>query len=215
MRVERSALKKACLLLALFCCLLNLNAQEKGNTKLALEIGPLLSAGNAENLSFFFNVEPKVKVVDNFFVGLRFGVVVNATRYENNDVFQFNIDDEFDNGVISFVPNVDYYLEDLRLKENIYRPYLGVGLGYYLTSDVEVFRLGGGNPEEPLEVSIKKLVGFLLRGGFEMRKLRVGLEYTFLPEADIILPGEETVGTLRSSFLGLSVGLLIGGGKRP
>ena len=65
------------------------------------------------------------------------------------------------------------------------------------------------------KIGIKKLVGFLFRGGFEMRKLRVGLEYTFLPEADITLPGEETVGTLRSSFLGLSVGLMIGGGKLP
>jgi len=201
--------------LALSCCLLNLNAQEKDNTKLAIEIGPLLSEGNVENLSFFFNVEPKVKVVENVFVGLRFGVVVNATRFENNDVFQFNIEDEFDNGVISFVPNLDYYLEDFRLKENNYRPYVGLGLGYHLTSDVEVFRLGGINPEERLEVSIKNRIGLLFRGGVELRKLRVGLEYSFLPEADIVLPGEEVIGTLQSSFLGLSVGLMIGGGKRP
>ncbi|MDG1729246.1 MAG: hypothetical protein P8I04_05155 [Algibacter sp.] len=52
-------------------------------------------------------------------------------------------------------------------------------------------------------------IGLLLRGGFESGKTRIGLEYNFIPNADIeILSGEKT-GTVSSVYFGLSIGFII------
>ena len=56
-------LKRGALLLALLPWLAILPAQEAGNVKMGIEAGVILSAGNSENLSLLFNIEPKVKLI--------------------------------------------------------------------------------------------------------------------------------------------------------
>lgn len=209
-----AVLKKALLLIALSVCFFNLNAQETNNRRILIEAGVLPVSSDSENLEFFINIEPKVKVVENIFIGLRFGVALNTNLFENNDVFIFSIDDKSDNGVVSFVPNLDYYLNDFRLKERVIRPYVGLGLGYYLSSDIDVAQVDMMDfSEDVSEVSINKRIGLLGRGGFESGRLRLGLEYTLMPKAAIEMPDGTVAGTVDSRYLGLSVGLVIGSGQ--
>ncbi len=64
-----------------------------------------------------------------------------------------------------------------------------------------------------MEGSVNNQVGFLLRGGFELGKTRLGLEYNFIPKADIEIPNGQIIGTVDNSYFGLSIGFTIGGGK--
>lgn len=120
-------------------------------------------------------------------------------------IFQFHFFNNInDNAVISFMPTFDYYLN-----ENHTRPYFGFGLGYYLFSSVII-----ANPfENVTEGSVNNQLGFLLRGGLELGKTTLGLEYNFIPKADIKIPNGLTIGTINNSYFGLSIGFTIGGKK--
>ena len=200
-------IKRIILLQTLFFCLFNLNAQEWNNMKLSIEIG-LIPFSDSENLGLLFNVEPTLKVSNNAFIGMRVGLTINSQMFENNDNSQFIIDDKSDNGFLSIVPVFGYHWNEKNL-----RPYLGVGVGPYLLFNyIDVFPIAK-SPEEVFEVRLNYQAGFLLRGGLELGKSKLGLEYNFIPKADIKIPKGQKIGTVNSSYLGLYVGFTIGGSK--
>lgn len=207
---NRGILKKRLSLLIPLFCLFNLNAQEVPSVKLGIESGFLLLSKDSENLGLFLNVEPKVKILENTFIGLRLGLTINSHLFEINSPFQYMIDERFDNAVISFSPTIDYYLDF-----NSFRPYLGVGLGYHLLPNpIEILRIGGAMPTENIiDGSVKKRIGWLLRGGLERGLLRIGVEYNFVPRANIEIPNDQVIGTVENNYLGLSFGVMIGGRK--
>ncbi len=199
---KNTTLKKKLFLTTLLFCLLNVNAQ----VTLRIEPGVLLET-DSNNLGLLLNIEPKVKVYENSVIGLRFGISINPQKFEIDDSSQFFIDDLDDNGIISFVPTFDYYLN-----ENYYRPYIGLGIGYYLFNNIDVSNRNGSLGI--LEGSVNNQLGFLLRGGLELGNTRFGLEYNFIPKADIEMPNGQIIGTVDNSYLGLSIGFIIGGRKR-
>ena len=101
-------------------------------------------------------------------------------------------------------PTNDYYLND-----NNYRPYIGLGIGYYLFfDDLDILTPNGST--EVLKGSIKNQIGVLLRGGLEVGNIRYSLEYNLISKADIKMPNGQKIGRLSSSYLGLSIGFTIG-----
>jgi opacity protein-like surface antigen len=191
--------KKKLLILILFFGLFSLNAQ----VKLRIEPGFLLKT-ESENLGLILNVEPNIRISENTVIGLRFGLALNPQKFETNNLAQFRFDDKNDNAVISFIPTFDYYLY-----LNNTRPYFGIGMGYYLFSSVVL-----ANPSENVsEGSVNNQIGFLLRGGFQLGKTKLGLEYNFIPKADIKIPNGQTIGTVDNSYFGVSIGFTIGGGE--
>ncbi|MEB3345758.1 hypothetical protein U6A24_09815 [Aquimarina gracilis] len=105
---------------------------------------------------------------------------------------------------MSFVPTFDYYFN-----ESYYRPYAGIGLGYYIFNNIDVSDQNGSS--NGLEGSVNNQLGFLVRGGLELGNTRLGLEYNFITKADIEIPNGEIIGTVDNSYLGLSFGFVIGG----
>jgi len=192
--------KAKLLAITLLLCSFSSSAQKESNITLRIEPGFLLMS-ESENLGLLLNVEPKINTSELAVIGLRFGLALNSQKFDLENNARFNIDEQHDNAVISFVPTFDYYFN-----KNRTRPYLGVGLGYYLFSQIDL-----SNPSE--EGNVNNQVGFLVRGGFELGKTRLGLEYNLVPKADIEIPAGETVGTVENSYLGLSIGFTIGGGK--
>ncbi len=193
------SLKKLLLLITLLFGLFNLNAQ----VKLKMEIG-FLQKTQSENLGLSFNAEPNITISEKGVIGLRFGIALNPQKFENNNSTPFNFDEVNDNAVISFLPTFDYYLNN-----NNTRPYFGLGLGYYLFSSVII-----ANPSENItEGNVNNQLGFLLRGGLELGRTKLGLEYNFIPKADIEIPNEQTIGTVDNSYFAVSIGFTFGGGK--
>ena len=202
-------------------CVFNLSAQEESNIKLKIETGLLMTSENSERLGLFFRVEPKLKIFKNTFLGLRVGASINEQIMEGNDLSQFNFYDNVNdspiqfinpsNGLFSVVPTVDYYFMDKK-----YRPYLGVGMGYYfLTNYTDVSRRGAADPfEDLLELSVQNQAGFLIRGGLNFGRLVAGLEFNYLPLADIEIPNGQIIGRVDNRYIGLSFGYVIGVGKK-
>lgn len=189
------------ILVGLLFCLFNLNAQ----VALRIEPGVLLET-NSENLGLLLNIEPKLKFSKNSVIGLRFAIAANPQNFKINDSSQYFIEDLDDNGFISFVLAYDYYLNSIK-----YRPFLGIGSGYYLFNYTDVKPRNGSR--EILEGSVNNQLGLLLRGGFELGKIRLGLEYNLVPKSEIQIPNGEMIGTVDNSYLGLSIGFTIGGEK--
>ncbi len=193
---RKEHLKEFLFLIVLFC-----GCHSYTQPKLRIEPGVLLET-ESDNLGLLFNIEPHVKVSENMFIGLRFGISINPQKIEIDNTSSFFVDDLDDNGIISLLPTFDFYLTDKQ-----YRPYVGVGLGYYIFNNIDVSMNGS---TEILEGSVNNQPGFLVRGGLEIGKTRLGLEYNFIPEADIEIPNGQVVGTVNNSYLGLSVGFTIG-----
>lgn len=196
-------LKNKLALITLLFCVVNLNAQEKSNLTLRIEPGFLLLS-KSENLGLLINFEPNIEISVNARIGLRFGLALNSQRFENNNSSRLFIDERNDNAIISFMPTYDHYLS-----YHNFRPYVGIGVGYHVVSQVVI-----ENPSEGVsDGSVKNQIGFLLRGGFELGKTRLGLEYNFSPKADIEIPNGQIIGRVDNSYFGVSIGFRIGGGK--
>ncbi len=198
---KNTPLKKKLLPIVALFCLLHVNAQ----VILRIEPGILLET-DSENLGVLLNVEPKVKISENTRFGLRFGIAVNPQKFKINNSTSFFIDDLDDNAIMSFVPTFDYYLN-----AHHYCPYIGLGLGYYVFNNIDVSTRN--TSVNILEGRVNNQLGMLLRGGLEIGHTRFGLEYNFMPKADIEIPDGQTIGTVDNSYFGLSVGFTIGGRK--
>ena len=164
-------LQKNLFIIPLLCCLIHLNAQDRSKITLRIEPGALIATAS-ENLSILLNVEPKIKISDHSVIGMRFGAALNAHKYNNIDPEKFFISDD-DNAIMSLVPTYDYFFNQQQ-----YRPYLGIGIGYYIFSYSDVFQVGAAGR---LEGQVKNQVGGMLRAGFEGGKTRIGLEYNLVP----------------------------------
>lgn len=202
--------KKVLLLAIATCFLFSSYAQLNDNFKLGVEMG-ILDLSNSEKLGLFLNIEPKLKVSKNAFMGLRIAASINSDAIQNYDSLQYRIQAEGDNGILSLIPTYDYYWE-----LNNYRPYVGAGIGFYLFgTNMEVFKFPTKNPSEDKQIiSIDNKIGILLRAGIEFRKTRIGLEYNYMPKANIDINSGETIGTVDNRYLGISIGKVFGSGKR-
>ncbi|MFK8005388.1 MAG: OmpW family outer membrane protein [Saprospiraceae bacterium] len=167
----------------------------------------------------FLYVEPKLKASKNTVIGLRIGAALNTQAIKNSDPFEFYIGKNYNsnNVAISLIPTFDYYFA-----KNKFRPYLGLGVGYYfLTTSKKAFV--GGNFIDAVEVSINNKMGILIRGGLDLNKVKVGrldlskftvgLEFNYIPKADIEIPNGQKIGTISNSNIALSIGHIIGNGK--
>ena len=67
--------------------------------------------------------------------------------------------------------------------------------------------------ENVIEVSVNNRLGFLLRGGLNLEKFILGLEFNYIPKTDIEIPGGQIIGTVSNSYVGLTFGYLIEIGK--
>ncbi|TPN86906.1 OmpW family outer membrane protein [Aquimarina algicola] len=198
--------KKKLLIIVFISCFFGLEAQEKSSIKLRIEPGILLET-DSDNLGLLLNIEPKIKSSANTTIGLRFGIAINPQKFEIDDSSGFFIDDLDDNAVISFVPTFDYYLND-----NHFRPYVGSGIGYYIFNDIDISNRN--NSSDIVNGSVNNQLGFLLRAGFELGNTRFGLEYDFIPKADIKIPDDQIIGTVDNSYFGVSIGFILLGKNR-
>lgn len=223
--IKSATLKTIILIMILVFCLFNLSAQEESNIKLKIGAGVFWDwvEGRIYLSGPFLYVEPKLKTSKNTIIGLRIGAAENSQRILTSDPNRFYIENGYDNGngnsVFSFVPTFDYYFIN-----NNFRPYLGAGIGYYfLTTSKDVFVIGGPF-DDVLELSINNQVGFLLRGGFDLYKFKVGrfdlskftvgLEFNYIPKADVEISNGQTVGTVVTSNIALSLGYTFGNRKK-
>ena len=152
--------------------------------KTDVSFGYAMPKGGQADGGALFAIEPKYAITDQIAVGLRLEVAVTV-----------NIDTEGDEssatGNGSYILTGDYYFNN-----NKFRPFAGLGGGLYTTATVDE----NTEIESGADLPTDSNFGFMGRVGFEYGHLRLGVEYNFLQE--------------NAGYLGLKLGVVIGGGRK-
>lgn len=169
--------------------IMGLSAQEKGKVRVGLDLGYAFATGGGGGL---ISLEPKYNLTDNSNVGLRIGLAA----YVRNIQSDINLDASVNSNVLA---TYDYYFNKGNSSTS---PFLGAGLGVYslasLKSDSFIIDEIGDGTE----------FGGMIRGGVELGKLRLALEYNIVPKTNF-----ELGRSIKNSYLGASLGFYLGGGK--
>ena len=175
-------MKKLLALAFVILGIISINGQEKGKFRVGLDLGYVFENDGGA----LFSIEPKYNITGNSNIGLRLGTAASI-----------GISDADSN--LSILGTYDYYFNRQNSSTS---PFLGVGLGYFALGEI-----GGGGPMG-LAINLGEQFGALVRGGVELGKLRIALEYNILPKSDLEI-GESS----KNSYLGASIGFYVGGGK--
>lgn len=177
-------------------------AQTEGKVRVGLDMGAALPGDGG---GFLFNLEGGYNLADNMRVGLRFG----SAAFVKGVVLDSG--DELESASVSangsYIATFDYYLNN----GGSFAPFAGAGVGIYNVASVGV---SGGDTAEDFEGTVDagaKFGGFV-RGGFELGKFRMGLEYNFVPGSPLINSAGNEVGTMNNGYLGITLGFFVGGG---
>lgn len=191
-------------LLALFVLAgFSASAQEYKPFKVNVSVGFAKPLNAGVSGGVLFAVEPKYGLSDNFDLGLRVEVasVARGIKYNGNtttgDVGAF----------ASYLLTGNYLFG----KGNV-RPFLGVGVGLYsVASGGTVTVVDGQTPQNVNLVSDTKFGG-MIRGGIKAGHFVAAVEYNAAPTTDNTLAN--TTITSENAYLGIKVGVDIGGGRK-
>lgn len=172
--------------------------------KVDVSLGYAIPGGSGAKGGVLFAVEPKYAVQSQIAVGLRMEAAViarfsgyDADGYPNNASVK---------AAASYLATGDYYFTD----NYSFRPFAGAGAGIFSLASAEVNSTSDG-------VSAGSKFGGMIRAGIEMSHFRLGVEYNIVPKTTFTgfdNNGDETKLTSKNGYLGIKLGVCIGGGPR-
>lgn len=167
-------------------------AQEEGKFRVGLDFGYAMPDGGG---GLLFGIEPKYNVAENMNVGIRFESAIMAKNVTDSGVSL-----EADLAASSsYLGTFDYYFNN---GSSSFAPFVGAGVGFSALANVSFEDFG---PDAEAEVDGK--FGGMIRTGFEWGKFRTAVNYNLIGKTEI--DGAE----IKNSYLGISLGFYVGGGK--
>lgn len=155
-----------------------------------------------------FAIEPKYAVMPNLAVGLRLEVAAMARATGMNSS---SGDTEVEvKAAASYVATGDYYFTN----NYSFRPFVGGGAGLF---GVAAAAAKTTSTTDEGAVGSSRKFGGLLRGGAEMRHFRLGIEYNLIGTStysSVDANGATSKYEVKNSYLGVKLGVCIGGGPR-
>jgi hypothetical protein len=155
-------------------------------------------AGKGAGGGLLMYLEPGYRATDQVIIGLRLegafmvrGVQGVSNRDVSGDV----------SSIASYSLNAQYYFNNEQV-----RPYIGAGFGLFSMTAVK-FNPATGTPAAD-EVGAETRFGFYPRIGIDAGHFTLSLDYNVVPPTDVPDGGE-----VKNNFLGIRVGVSIGGGK--
>ncbi|MET0300545.1 MAG: hypothetical protein ABW036_12315 [Flavitalea sp.] len=187
----------------LFCTTLVSAQDEMRPFKFAISTGYVLTTGDGAKGGFLISLEPKYAVIPALSVGVRAEIAAAVRGYGGNAYTGY------DNAEVkassSFIATADYYLT----QNYSFRPFVGAGAGIYATASGET-----NDSEAAISSTAKNTFGGMGRVGFETLHFRLGIEYNLVPNTSYQdYNNPSTTVTTKNSYLGLKVGICIGGGR--
>ena len=178
-------------------------AQEKGKFRVGLDLGYAAASGGG---GILFDIEPKYNIADNMNVGLRIAGAATVREVNNQQAKVATMS--------SYLGTYDYYFNN---GSSTFAPFVGAGMGYYGLASLELDTDNNGSGS--FDVSGK--FGGMIRGGVEVGKFRLGLEYNIIPktksEGFSLSKGGSSIEVdsfeVKNSYFGISLGFYLGGGK--
>ena len=172
--------------------------------KVDISLGYAIPGGSGAKGGVLFAVEPKYAVMSQLAVGLRMEAAVIA-RFSGYDVDGYPTNASV-KAAGSYLVTGDYYFTD----NYSFRPFAGAGAGIFTLASAEV-----NSTEEGVSAGSK--FGGMIRGGIEMSHFRLGIEYNLVPKTKFTgfdNNGDPSTLTSKNSYLGIKLGVCIGGGPR-
>ena len=182
-------------------------AQEFKPFKVNVSVGAAIPSGGGGVL---FAVEPKYGISDQFDLGLRLegagmarNVVVNGNSTSGDAKFAG-----------SYLLTGNYMLST----EN-FRPFIGIGAGLFGVGSTGVVVNSGGQDYNGT-ISAGNVFGGMARVGFKSGHFVLGVEYNLVPNTSSIVYDDQGVNKLgtsvesKNSYVGIKLGVDIGGGRR-
>jgi len=173
--------------------------------KVDISAGYAIPGGSGSKGGVLFVVEPKYAVMSQLAVGLRMEAAVIA-RFSGYDADGTPTELSV-KAAASYLATGDYYFTD----NYSFRPFAGAGAGIFSLASAQA------NSNETGGVSTGKKFGGMLRAGIELSHFRLGVEYNIVPKTTFT--GYDTEGntaklTSKNGYLGIKLGVCIGGGPR-
>ena len=205
-------MKKLSLLTVLFVLVLSVKTfaqNDKAGTgefkpfKVDISVGYALPiGGTGAKGGVLFVVEPKYAVIPQVSIGLRLESAVTLAGT--------NLSSGYTNSSASAKASASYLLTgDHYFNNSDIRPFAGAGLGIFSIAGTQ-FTSGNTN------IATGSKFGGMIRGGFEYKHLRMGVEYNIVSKS-VVPPSSSSANdgyTLQNSYIGIKIGVLIGGGRR-
>lgn len=192
-------------IIALIACL-SVNAQEEGKIRVSLDLGYAIPSDGGGGVAIY--LEPKYNIKDNMSVGVRLGsaaLIKNVVSTSGGEV-----EGEIGaNG--TYLGTFDYHFNGAGTS---FVPYVGAGIGFASVANIDIDTTNGNSGtvnSNELEASGK--FGGMIRAGFEWGKFRLGVDYNIIPESDLENFDGDIVGTAKNSYVGITLGFFVGGGK--
>ena len=173
-------------------------AQEEGKFRVGLEAGYTMPSGGGGVL---FAIEPKYNIADNMNIGIRFE---SAAMAKNVQVGPASAEASL-TASMSYSGTFDYYFNS---GTSSFAPFFGAGVGYSSLGSIGFDITDEEEIEGDAELEVDGKFGGLLRAGFEAGKFRLAATYNLIGKTEL----PEAV-EVKNSYLGISVGFYLGGGK--
>ncbi|MDC6367661.1 MULTISPECIES: outer membrane beta-barrel protein [Flavobacteriaceae] len=170
------------------------NAQEQNKFRVGLDLGYAMPDGGGGVL---IALEPKYNIAANMNIGLR---IESAAMAKNISAAGLSVESKLAASQ-SFTGTFDYYFNS---GTSSFAPFLGAGVGYSSLANIEV---EFAEIEGSAKAEVDGKFGGLIRAGFELGKLRLAATYNLIGKSEI----EDS--EIKNSYLGISLGFYVGGGK--
>lgn len=203
-------MKKILLALVILCSVFSLQAQVQGKIRVAGNIGLALPAAGA---GFSMDVlDVRYNILDNLNAGIKFGF-----GFMVRDIYQSS--PTLANGTMHISTNTmlvsDYYFHN---GSSAFAPFVGGGIGSFSIYDInmDIDPSQGSSYTVNDMPSASKTIGGAIRGGFELGRLRLAMEYYMIPKTtmysvtNIMQPMS---AQSPNSYLTVNLGIVLGGGK--
>jgi len=206
---KNKSMRKLILSLLVIAIAFTTSAQEKGKIRVGFDAGLALPSAGA---GFNGDLDIRYNIMDNVNVGLKFnGGFMFKDIYFDEVANTASITTSI---ISSTLLTSDYYFND---GTKSFAPFLGGGLGLYKVFNLGMTVSGSETPTPPTSTTNilpASKFGGLLRGGFEAGHFRMALEYYLIPSSSLYDITTTTYsGITKNSFLNLTLGFYLGGGK--
>jgi len=195
-------MKKIILSIFIVVFALSLNAQQQGKIRVGLDGG--IGMPNA-GLGFNGDLDIRYNIMDNLNLGVKFGLTALAKDIVGSGSNYTATASAMTSSLITG----DYYFNK---PASSFAPFLGGGLGSFSIGNM-LITSEDQSTTVPAGLLIEHKIGGLLRGGFESGHFRMALEYYLVPSSSVVDLNNVYVKTTGNSFLNLSIGFYMGGGK--
>ncbi len=157
--------------------------------------------GTGSKAGVLFAIEPKYAVMQELSLGLRLEGAVTLSGVDLNSGTSNSSASA--KAAASYLVTGDYYFSN-----NDFRPFLGAGIGIFTTASAQ---LSSSNPN----LASGSKFGGMIRGGFEYGHGRLGIEYNFVGKTTVppSSPGYNDGYDVKNSYIGIKLGVNIGGGR--